>query len=41
MNFTRAARRMNIVQSALSSFITSLEHELGAKLFHSTRGTFA
>jgi DNA-binding transcriptional LysR family regulator len=36
MNFTRAARRMNIVQSALSASIASLEAELGAKLFHRT-----
>jgi DNA-binding transcriptional LysR family regulator len=39
MHFTRAARRMNIVQSALSASIRALEHELGAALFQrTTRG---
>lgn len=32
-NFTRAARRMNIVQSGLSASIRALELELGAPLF--------
>lgn len=37
-HFTRAARRMNIVQSALSTSIRSLEEEIGARLFQrSTR----
>ena len=32
-NFTRAARRLNLVQSALSVSVRSLEHELHAQLF--------
>jgi DNA-binding transcriptional LysR family regulator len=32
-HFTRAARRMNIVQSGLSASIRALEHELKAELF--------
>src|SRR5258708_2244399 len=36
MHFTRAARRMNVVQSALSASIAALEAELGARLFHRT-----
>src|SRR5512141_773349 len=37
-HFTRAARRMNVVQSALSTSIRLLEEELGADLFvRSTR----
>jgi DNA-binding transcriptional LysR family regulator len=35
-NFTRAARRLHLVQSALSVSIRSLEHELGAQLFERT-----
>lgn len=33
-NFTRAAQRVHVVQSALSSSIRSLEEELGTSLFH-------
>jgi DNA-binding transcriptional LysR family regulator len=35
-NFTRAAARIHLVQSALSVSIQSLEHELGARLFDRT-----
>src|ERR1700691_4655459 len=35
-NFTRAARRLHLVQSALSVSIRSLEHELGTQLFERT-----
>jgi DNA-binding transcriptional LysR family regulator len=33
LNFTRAAQRLHIVQSAVSAAIRSLEHDLGATLF--------
>ena len=35
-NFTRAAERCFVVQSALSHQVGRLEHELGARLFHRT-----
>jgi DNA-binding transcriptional LysR family regulator len=35
-NFTRAAQRLHLVQSALSVSIRSLEHELGISLFERT-----
>lgn len=36
MHFSRAAQRVGIVQSALSTSIAMLEEELGARLFHRT-----
>src|SRR6185436_18966669 len=35
-SFTRAAERLNIVQSAVSSTVRSLERELGVELFERT-----
>lgn len=36
LNFTRAADRVHVVQSALSKQIATLEHELGVRLFYRT-----
>jgi DNA-binding transcriptional LysR family regulator len=36
-SFTRAARRVHIVQSGISTSISALERELGAPLFHRSR----
>ncbi|TDD37535.1 LysR family transcriptional regulator [Actinomadura sp. KC06] len=40
-NFTRAAERCSVVQSALSHQIAKLEQELGARLFHRTSRSVA
>jgi DNA-binding transcriptional LysR family regulator len=40
-NFTRAAERCFVVQSALSHQVAKLEQELGAQLFHRTRRSVA
>ncbi|MFI0367037.1 LysR family transcriptional regulator [Actinomadura sp. 1N219] len=40
-NFTRAAQRCSVVQSALSHQIAKLEQELGARLFHRTSRSVA
>jgi DNA-binding transcriptional LysR family regulator len=40
-NFTRAAERCFVVQSALSHQVAKLEHELGARLFHRTSRSVA
>lgn len=37
-NFTRAAEQLYLAQPTLSRQITSLEHDLGAELFHRARG---
>lgn len=37
-HFTRAAERLHLAQPSLSRQITSLEHDLGAELFHRARG---
>lgn len=36
LNFTRAAQRLHVVQSAVSAAVRSLERELGAELFERT-----
>ncbi|WP_194410127.1 LysR family transcriptional regulator [Microbacterium cremeum] len=36
-NFTRAAARLHLAQPSLSRQITTLEHDLGAELFHRAR----
>jgi DNA-binding transcriptional LysR family regulator len=37
-NFTRAAEQLHLAQPSLSRQIASLEHDLGAELFHRARG---
>lgn len=37
-NFTRAAEHLHLAQPSLSRQIASLEHDLGAELFHRARG---
>jgi DNA-binding transcriptional LysR family regulator len=37
-NFTRAAERLHLAQPSLSRQVGSLEHDLGAELFHRARG---
>jgi DNA-binding transcriptional LysR family regulator len=41
LSFTRAARRLHVVQSGVSSVIAALERELGAPLFERDRHTVA
>ena len=36
LSFSRAARRLHLVQQSLSARVQQLEHELGAQLFHRT-----
>ncbi|MFB7912309.1 LysR family transcriptional regulator, partial [Kitasatospora sp. NPDC056076] len=40
-HFTRAAEAEHVAQPSLSQQIRSLERELGAELFHRTRGNIA
>lgn len=41
LSFTRASRRLHVVQSGVSSSVAALERELGAQLFHRNRHSVA
>ena len=40
-HFTRASEQLHLAQPSLSRQISTLEHELGAELFHRARGNIS